>query len=103
MERLGHDTELLQEMVQLFVRNLRERIDGIQEAFLAEDLTRLHEGAHALKGSVANFAAERAWQAVKEVDDLARAGDSEGLAQALGVMTVEVDALRVELEELIKP
>ena len=66
--------ELLTTLVELFLGELQTRLARIREAREADDLELLHQTAHALKGSVGNFAAAPAFEAARLVCDLSQQG-----------------------------
>ena len=102
MARLEGDAELLGELVQLFLDDLDERMQAIAAAVRSSELELLHRESHTLKGSVGNFAATRAFEAAQRLDDLARAGSLEGLAEAHAELVDAMAQTRVELEEMVK-
>jgi len=102
MERVDDDMELLQELATLFLEDIDATLGEIAEAFKNDDLEALHRYTHALKGSVANFAADAVFNAAKQADDLARNEIREGLPAALEQLREQIQRFRTELEEIVK-
>jgi HPt (histidine-containing phosphotransfer) domain-containing protein len=101
LERVDNDTELLRDLVELFLDDLQERLDGIDDAIKQDDLNLLHECAHALKGSVANFAASAALEAATRLTEMAREGRCDGLGEAVQALNAEMKRVRTELEKIV--
>jgi CheY-like chemotaxis protein len=92
-QRVGGDEKLLRRMIQTFLREIPKRLSGIQQAIQqkrGENLTFL---AHALKGSVSIFAANRACQHCQELQELGR---NSNFSEASRVY----ESLREEIAEL---
>jgi len=100
LQRVDNDLELLRDLVDLFLDDLEERLDGIDDAFKQDNIDLLHERAHALKGSVANFSASAALQAAARVNEIARNGRRTGLEKAVQALNAEMKRVRTELEQI---
>jgi PAS domain S-box-containing protein len=92
--RLGGDAKLLRELLDLFLSDLPRMTGEIERAIATKDAEALRHAAHALKGSVANFAAAgpvdaaRKLEAIGASGDLARAKDAYAeLSAALTTFT----------------
>jgi CheY-like chemotaxis protein len=68
LKRVDGDLDLLKELAGLFLSDCPHRMAEIRNAIAERDATRLGHAAHALKGSVANFAAHRAVEAAKHLE-----------------------------------
>ncbi len=99
LSRVEGDTELLQEMAQLFLNELDEQVDRIREAAANRDHQMLSESAHSLKGAVANFFAPRAHQAAFTIESLGRAGE-DGSNGALTELLDSIWELRPFIEKM---
>jgi PAS domain S-box-containing protein len=82
--RLGGDRRLLREMLALFLSESPAMFQEVERAVRAGDASALRRAAHALKGSVANFAAPRPVEAARALEKMGTGGDLSGAAQALG-------------------
>jgi HPt (histidine-containing phosphotransfer) domain-containing protein len=93
-------TDLLQEMAQLFLDeypDLHKKIsDGIKEG----DLSIPRDLSHRIKGTVGLFAARGPFEAAQRMNDLGKAGDFDGLAEAWRGLDVHMQRLLPELEAL---
>lgn len=91
--RIDDDMELLQELVELFLEDYPQLLENIKTAVENQDAVGLKQAAHALKGSVGNFCADKAFQ---HAADLEERGDAGNLANAEQV----VDALENEMKKV---
>ena len=69
LERVGGDEELLKEIADLFVEDAPQLLEAIRVAIEAKDGAALHRAAHSLKGSVANFGAEKAVETAFQLEE----------------------------------
>ena len=79
LARLEGDNELLAEMAALFVVECPRMLSAIHEAIARQDAKMLERAAHALKGSVGNFAAPAALDAALALE---KAADRKDFGQA---------------------
>ena len=79
LARLEGDNELLVEMAALFVVECPRMLSAIHEAIALRDAKMLERAAHALKGSVGNFAAPAALDAALALE---KAADRKDFGQA---------------------
>ena len=73
--RFDDDMELLQEAVQDFLEECPKRLQGLRDALACGDSDAVARLAHALKGSVGNFAARRAVEAAQKLETIGREGE----------------------------
>src|SRR5579864_904365 len=72
LEHVQGDRELLAEIVRLFAAGLPEVLQGLRESVARGDAAGVARMAHALKGSVGNFARRGAYRAVEEMEKSAK-------------------------------
>ena len=102
LARLSGDRKLLRELIAMFLAGSPKLVSRIQKAMTARDAIKLQQAAHALKGSVGNFAAKEAYKAAHELEMLAREGDVTAAAGAFPAVKSEIGRLRVSLRALAK-
>ena len=102
LKRVDGDMELLQDLVDIFLEELPQRLVALRAALDQDDLEVVHEKAHSIKGSVSNFAAAAAFEAASQVNDLARSGTRNGLKQAIDVLEQEMSRLQPALREIVE-
>ncbi|RPJ41203.1 MAG: sensor histidine kinase, partial [Candidatus Latescibacterota bacterium] len=88
------DIELLREMAVVFLEEAPRLVSSVEAAIESRDAGSLERAAHALKGTVGSFAAKKAYEAARLVEDAARAGRADDAAEA-------AIALREEMGRLI--
>jgi len=94
--RLGGDRGLLRDMLALFLDDCPEMLSKIRQAIDARDAAALRRAAHALKGSVSNFAAPRPVEAALRLERMGIDGDLSGAAPAFRELEQALDAFHKE-------
>lgn len=100
LSRVGGDSELLQEMAQLFLEECPSQMDAIREAVRRRDARAIERSAHSLKGSVGNFGAVAAHTAAADLETLGRAGNLQSVEEALSALESAIRALQPEMNSL---
>ncbi|HYE74386.1 MAG TPA: Hpt domain-containing protein [Blastocatellia bacterium] len=100
LELVGEDEELLAELAEIFLETLPEYLTQLREALAKSESHPLERAAHALKGSVGNFCAQRAAQAAFRLEQIGRSGDLSQAADALTVLETELKFVVSDLESL---
>jgi len=95
LDRIDEDVELLGELFQDYLEDKEDHLEKVRQAVESSDMKLLYDGAHALRGCVANFCANTAFKIATELQDLASAN---GVAQAGAVAA----KLENEIEQLTK-
>jgi HPt (histidine-containing phosphotransfer) domain-containing protein len=102
MERVDGDVELLAEIVELFLSDCPRLLSEIREAIERRDSKALERAAHALKGSVSNFAATAAFEAALRLENIGSNGDMAHAEEAYAALEEEVKYLEPALAGLGK-
>ena len=102
LDRVEGDVELLKQLVDLFQEDSARLLRDIRAALDRRDAQALRRSAHALKGSVGNFAASSAFDAALKAELLVHDGELTGAEEAVRVLESEVEALNVELSSFAK-
>jgi CheY-like chemotaxis protein/HPt (histidine-containing phosphotransfer) domain-containing protein len=100
LERIGGDRELLRELAGLFVGDCPRMLSDIQDAVRDGNADALQKAAHALKGSVSNFAAEAAVQVAFRLEMMGRNQDLTDATQALKELEREIGRVREGLSAM---
>ena len=93
LRRMGNDSELFHEMVELLRSDAPPLLSAVHSAHKEGDSPRLQWAAHTLKGLASNFGAERTVAAAAEVERLAKARQSSGLPAAIIELEQSLDEL----------
>ncbi|HEX4824120.1 MAG TPA: response regulator [Candidatus Polarisedimenticolaceae bacterium] len=103
MARLKGDRALLREMIEIFLADAPAMVGAIRSALEAGDAETLRRAAHALKGSVANFAAARAVAEAKTLETMGASGDLSGAAAVLARLENALERFRTDALEETAP
>jgi two-component system sensor histidine kinase/response regulator len=99
-ERLGGDTKLLHELIEVFFEDCPRMWQSVRDALSQGDALKLRRAAHTLKGSVGVFGAQAARAAAERLEQLARTGDLQSAAEAVAQLEAELERLKPTLLEL---
>ncbi|MGH9669335.1 MAG: response regulator [Terriglobales bacterium] len=94
------DKKLLLELVKLFLNDRSKLLAQIRNAVRRRDAARLQTSAHALKGSVGNFAARSAYEAARKLETMGREGDLTAVGAAYAALEDEVARITQALTAL---
>ena len=100
LSRVGGDEDLLREIAVLFLDDYPNLVQKIQDALVRNDAQGLERASHSLKGSVANFGAEAAYQAALELEKIGRSRDLTLAHIAYAGLEQSLNSLRPELVAL---
>jgi CheY-like chemotaxis protein len=100
IERLGGDSSLLAEVIQIFLDDCPKRLAAIKAAVDARDAEAIRTTAHALKGAAATIAASAVFEAAQTLERLGAERRVEPAAAAWRVLSADaahlMDTLRAE-------
>lgn len=102
LELVNDDTEFLETLINTFLADCTEYVEGIRRAVDDEDARTLVEEAHRLKGAVANLQARPARQAAQRMEEIGRSEAFEEAPEALEQLQIRIDHLRDTLEEIVR-
>jgi two-component system sensor histidine kinase/response regulator len=100
LERVEGDTELLQEIVALFLEDSPRVLEEVRAAVAAGDAVALKRAAHTLKGSASNFGAAAVVATALELEAMGRTGDLTAAGPARDRLEAALHALVVALAPL---
>ncbi|MBI2149529.1 MAG: Hpt domain-containing protein [Acidobacteria bacterium] len=92
-ERVGGSTELLSEILQIFLENYPEAIAKVREAVALHDAQRLEKAAHGFRGYLVSFHAKRAAAAALDLETMARRGEMANVEETFARLQREMDLL----------
>jgi PAS domain S-box-containing protein len=100
LERVGGDTELLRELVDVFLGDCPRLWHNIEEALAKGDARQLARAAHTLKGSVSTLGARTAREAAAQLELQGRNGDLSSAARTVARLDGELQRLRSALKQM---
>ncbi len=99
MERVDGDVEFLAETLAMLDEESPPLLEQMRLAAVSRDAANLVKAAHALKGMLANFCAEPAVSAARELESLGRAARLDDVELAATRVLQETERLRAALHE----
>jgi two-component system sensor histidine kinase/response regulator len=102
LENVGGDMDLLKEIIEIFLDDFPNQMKQIREGILAGDAKAVEHAAHSLKGSVANFAAKRAYDKAYCLEVLGREGNLGEANEAFGDLEKEIKEMKDALDAAVK-
>ena len=99
-ERVGTNSELMREIVQIFFDRYPAIMARVQEAVAARNFKELERAAHSLRGYLVNFYATRASEAARELEIKGRLSDAVNIEEAFSKLQHELDLLTPLLASL---
>ena len=100
MDRVQNDTELLFELLDIFVDDFHAKRQLLGEAVEKKDYEAVEHVAHFLKGSCGNISAKILWAVFRELEEKGRANDLEGAGKYLSDIDQGFEALVLRIGEV---
>lgn len=92
------DKALVARLVEVFLVDLGQEMQALEEKISAQDLAGARFHSHTIKGMAANIAAERLRDAAAALEKISAAGDSPALHPALTNFKKEVEQLKTVMQ-----
>ncbi len=100
LNRLDGDSEMLNELLELFEEHSGNMVSMITDALKARDCELLTKAAHSMKGALANISANAARDAAWDVEEKAAKGDIIAAGKAVTKLLKQISLLRERLGEV---
>jgi two-component system, sensor histidine kinase and response regulator len=98
LRRLDGDTQLFNELAGFFAEDSPALLEAIRAGLQRHDARTVERAAHSLKGLVATFGSEAAFESASSIEKLAQQGQFEEVPVVLDRLTREVSQLQDALE-----
>ncbi len=98
LARIHGNTAAMQQLVELMLGHLPERLAAIDDALAKGDSSALGAAAHSLRGSLSNFTVGQSWVLAGDLEALARSEKMDGAGALAASLHTEVDAVEKELK-----
>jgi CheY-like chemotaxis protein len=98
LNRVGGDTELLHELVELFLQDYPQLLEQMAQALELSEYENFSVAAHTLKGMVGNFSAEAAANAALNCELIGPDPSPDEAAESLRLLEQEISLLHTALE-----
>ena len=99
-ERIDGDMGLFRELAEIFSNDSETMVNNVRKAVNSEDAAGLAKSAHTLKGSVANFSAQQAFDSALKLEKIGKSGDLSQSKEALDELEKTINTLVKRLNEL---
>ncbi len=93
LEFLGNDEAFLKEIIELFLKDLPDRIEEMKQAMSKSDAPSLRRGAHTVNGAASSLAAFAVCKAAQQLEAIGAAGDLTDAPRAFQELQHELDRL----------
>ena len=97
VEMTGGEMDFVDELVDTFLEDGRNQIDGMRAALTDGDLERLGRAAHSLKSGALNVGAMDLGATCRSLEEAARAGEVPDAAARIDAIAAGFDAVRTAL------
>jgi CheY-like chemotaxis protein/HPt (histidine-containing phosphotransfer) domain-containing protein len=101
LKRVEDDMDLLGELAALFGESCPKQLAAVRAAIAERDAAALERAAHAIKGSVGNFAARSPFEAALRLELMGHEGELTGAEETCAVLEEALVALKEALGELL--
>jgi HPt (histidine-containing phosphotransfer) domain-containing protein/CheY-like chemotaxis protein len=96
-EQIGHDDDLMRELIDLFLSESPSQVLEMREALTAGNFDRLARVAHTMKGSFAAFHATQARMHAQELETASKVDDNPRCREMLSLLEHDLALLEPEL------
>jgi HPt (histidine-containing phosphotransfer) domain-containing protein len=102
LDSLGNDTQLLREVIGVFLADCPARLKELKAAITARNPEQIIRASHSLRGSASTFGAEAVVEAARQLESMGQQGKLEGVDDAFATLERELALVRKALEEIAK-
>jgi signal transduction histidine kinase/DNA-binding response OmpR family regulator len=101
LRQMGGDKDLFCELCRLFLQESPALLDSVRTALAQSDSTAVYRAAHKLKGTVSTIGGLKATRAALVLEELGRAADVNGFAEAAAALEREMTALLLAISRAL--
>ncbi len=98
LARLMGDQELARKIIKTFISDFSKQLEMLKRYLEARDISGAQRQAHTLKGAAANVGAEKIRAIATTMENMAKAGDLEGMKKYLNHLAVSFDEFKATCE-----
>jgi len=102
LKRFDGEKEFLTDLVEIFENNIPEQLSEIKEAVDNHNSNDLEKSAHKLKGAIANFGENKAFEAALKLEMMGRKSRLDGVKESYDTLVKEVELLMNALKEFVE-
>lgn len=93
-DELEFDLEDVEMLLEVFLENVEENLEGLKNAIDANDVESIHSFGHAIKGSAANLTLDNISEVAKEIENNARENNSFNYQDKYEILKELIDAIK---------
>jgi two-component system, sensor histidine kinase and response regulator len=101
-ERLDKDFDLFKELAQLFFTDSPRLLSAIEEAISNKNGEKIGKSSHTIKGAVANFSAEKAFDAALTLEKIGKNNEMDKVDSAFKYLSGEIENMRKALSLILE-
>lgn len=101
-EQVGHDNELITELLNLFLADSQEQVAAMKAASESGDLVALGRTAHSIKGSLGSLYAVQGAARAEALEQAAKAKNAAAAGMALAALERALAVLEPELQTTLR-
>lgn len=101
LARLGHSREVLAQMAQILIQSVPNWQAELEASLAAGDSERLRRAAHQVKGAMMTFAAPRAADAAKRLEELGKTAQLHNARETATQLLANIELVVAEVKSLI--
>jgi histidine phosphotransfer protein HptB len=101
-ERIGLDVAEYLEMLEIFLESGGNDLQALEAAVAGNNAGQTHSASHSLKGSSGSLGLEEIHLLAKDIDDRARKGTLDGVAESTARIRAEFEMLAAEVARLVR-
>jgi len=102
LESVGGDAEFLAELLQEYFADSPQQIENMRNAYASGKAEDLRRAAHSMKSNSANFGAMELSHLCKELEDLGKEGNLDGIEARIDLVAAEFAKAQTALEIIQK-
>ena len=100
-ERLDGDFDLFKELAQLFFSYSPKLLSAIEDAIRNKNGEKIGKTSHTMKGAVANFSAEKAFDAALALEKIGKSNDLDKVNGAFNSLSEQIENMRKALNLIL--
>lgn len=93
LDRVGNDEELVGELIELYLDDYPEKIQGIEDGLASADSETVRKSAHGLKGASGNLSFNSVSELARQIEFAAKDNDLESAGSAFTELKSELEKL----------
>lgn len=99
MDRLGNDTELLQELLQMLFSDIDQKIVSIKASISKDDFDGIEKKAHSLKSALGNLGADISHNYAFQIELAGRNATNENLENLIEAFSESIENFKEAVKE----